>query len=76
MFKDGSLGRLISGRPLSGPDLFSRRISGRSGSRAGANDNIRSLEFEAGTEEKDWRLLCLVSAIVFGLSAFIFLPIW
>jgi len=44
--------------------------------RAGANDNFPSLEFEAAGQERDWRLFCLIGAIVCGLSAFIFLPLW
>jgi hypothetical protein len=51
-------------------------VSRRKIPRVGANDNVPSLEFETTGQERDWRLFCLVGAIVCGLSAFIFLPLW
>ena len=66
MFKDDNPKSPMSSRP-----------NARAGAhRPGANDNFRSLEFETEGQERDWRLLCLVSAIVCGLTAFIFLPLW
>lgn len=44
--------------------------------RIGANDNFRSLEFDTSGQERDWRAVCLVAAIVCGFFAFIFLPLW
>lgn len=44
--------------------------------KAGANDNLRSLEFEADGQGRDWRLPCLIAAISAAFAAFIFLPMW
>lgn len=50
--------------------------SGRRIRRSGANDNFPGLEFETTSETREWRLVCLIAAIVCGLAAFIFLPLW
>lgn len=44
--------------------------------RAGANDNLRSLEFEIEGQERDWRVLCLIAAVVCGFAVIIFAPLW
>jgi hypothetical protein len=44
--------------------------------KVGANDNLRSLEFEIDNKERDWRALCLIAVVVCGFAAFIFVPLW
>jgi hypothetical protein len=57
-------------------DHFVRPEIGRRQRRTGANDNFRRLEFEIAGQERDWRALCLIGAIVCAFAAFIFLPLW
>lgn len=57
-------------------DNFDQPDAARKSRRIGANDNFRSLEFEMEGQERDWRALCLVAAIVCGFAAFVFMPLW
>ncbi len=57
-------------------DHFSRPDASKKPRRIGANDNLRSLEFEIEGQERDWRALCLIAAVVCGFATFIFVPLW
>ncbi|UHS56877.1 hypothetical protein [Agrobacterium vaccinii] len=57
-------------------DHFVQPDTSRKFKRTGANDNVRSLEFEMEGQERDWRALALVATIVCGFAAFIFMPLW
>jgi hypothetical protein len=57
-------------------DHFVQPDTARKFKRTGANDNVRSLEFEMEGQERDWRALALVATIVCGFAAFIFMPLW
>jgi hypothetical protein len=57
-------------------DHLVRPETSRKPRRVGANDNLRSLEFEIEAQERDWRALCLVASVVCGFAVIIFAPLW
>ncbi|MCM2432317.1 hypothetical protein RMS29_007935 [Agrobacterium rosae] len=57
-------------------DHFVRPETTRKPRRLGANDNLRSLEFEMRDQERDWLVPCLFAAAFCGFAAFIFMPLW